>query len=50
MLELKRIGHGGYLLRIAAQNFHFFRVLVRVLVLGDGTQLAGEVLRREVGL
>ena len=51
VLELKRIGYGGHLLRIAAQNFHFFRVLFRVLILAlllvmIGESLTGEVLRR----
>ena len=51
VLELKRIGYGGHLVRIAAQNFDFFRVLFRVLILAlllvmIGESLAGEVLRR----
>ena len=51
MLELKRIGHGCHLVRIAAQNFDFFRVLFLLLVLILvlvllGESLAGEVVRR----
>ena len=49
VLELQRVGHGGYLVRIAAQNFHFFRVLFLVLVLLlvlRGESLAGEIVRR----
>ena len=33
VLKLQRVGHGGHLVRIAAQNFHFFRVLFLLLVL-----------------
>ena len=33
LLELKRIGHGGHLVRMAPQNFDFFRVLFLILVL-----------------
>ena len=49
VLELQRVGHGGHLVRIAAQNFHFFRVLFLVLVLLlvlRGESLAGEIVRR----
>ena len=48
VLELQRVGHGGHLVRVAAQNLHFFPVLFLVLfpLLGGGTQLAGEVVRR----
>ena len=43
VLELKRIDHGGHLVRIAAQNFHFFWVLFLVL---RGESLASEIVRR----
>ena len=53
VLELKRIGHVGHLVRIAPQHFDFFRVLlllpVLILVLilfGGEVLLAGEVVRR----
>ena len=53
MLELQRVGHGGHLVRIAAQNFHFFRVLFRVPVLvlllvpfAGEVLLASEIVRR----
>ena len=53
VLELQRVGHGGHLVRIAAQNFHFFRVLFLVLVLvlvlllvPRGESLASEIVRR----
>ena len=53
VLELKPIGHGGHLVRIAPQHFDFFRVLLRVPVLilvlllfGGEVLLAGEVVRR----
>ena len=53
MLELKRIGHVGHLVRIAPQHFDFFRgllllpVLILVLILfGGEVLLAGEVVRR----
>ena len=53
VLELKRIGHVGHLVRIAPQHFDFFRVLLRVPVLilvmllfgGEGL-LASEVVCR----
>ena len=52
VLELKRIGHVGHLVRIAPQHFDFFRVLLRVPVLilvlilfGGEVLLAGEVVR-----
>ena len=46
VLELKRIGHSGHLVRIAPQHFDFFRVLLRVPVLFVcGELLAGEVVR-----
>ena len=32
VLELKRVGHGSHLVRIAPQHFDFFRVLLRVPV------------------
>ena len=53
VLELKRVGHVGHLVRIATQHFDFFRVLLRVPVLilvlilfGGEVLLAGEVVRR----
>ena len=53
VLELKRVGHVGHLVRIAPQHFDFFRVLLRVPVLilvlilfGGEVLLAGEVVRR----
>ena len=55
VLELKRIGHVGHLVRIAPQHFDFFRVLLRVpvpvlilvlLLFGGEVLLAGEVVRR----
>ena len=53
VLELKRIGHVGHLVRIAPQHFDFFRgllllpVLILVLILfGGEVLLAGEVVRR----
>ena len=49
VLELQRVGHGGHLVRVAAQNFHFFRVLFLVLVLllvPRGESLASEIVRR----
>ena len=53
VLELKRVGHGGHLVRMAPQHFDFFRillllpVLILVLVLfGGEVLLAGEVVRR----
>ena len=53
VLELKRIGHRGHLVRMAPQYFDFFRVLLRVPVLilvlllfGGEVLLAGEVVRR----
>ena len=51
VLELKRIGHRGHLVRMAPQHFDFFRVLLRVPVLilvlfGGKVLLAGEVVRR----
>ena len=53
VLELKRVGHVGHLVRIAPQHFDFFRVLLRVPVLilvlilfGGEVSLAGEVVRR----
>ena len=52
VLELKRVGHVGHLVRIAPQHFDFFRVLLRVPVLilvlilvGGEVLLAGEVVR-----
>ena len=52
VLELKRIGHVGHLVRIAPQHFDFFQVLLRVPVLilvlilfGGEVLLAGEVVR-----
>ena len=53
VLELKRIGHVGHLVRMAPQHFDFFRILLRVPVLilvlllfGGEFLLAGEVVRR----
>ena len=51
VLELKRIGHLGHLVRISPQHFDFFRVLfllpLLILVLFVcGEWLAGEVVRR----
>ena len=51
VLELKRIGHVGHLVRITSQHFDFFRVLFLVWVLilvvfVCGELLAGEVVRR----
>ena len=56
VLELKRVGHVGHLVRIAPQHFDFFRVLLRVpvpvpvlilvlLLFGGEVLLAGEVVR-----
>ena len=53
VLELKRVGHPGHLVRIAPQHFDFFRVLFRfrvlilvLLLFGGEVLLAGEVVRR----
>ena len=49
VLELKPIGHGGHLVRMAPQHFDFFRVLFRfwvLIVIVCGEWLAGEVVRR----
>ena len=53
VLELKRIGHVGHLVRISPQHFDFFRVLLRVpvrilvlLLFGGEGLLASEVVCR----
>ena len=49
VLELKRVGHLGHLVRMAPQHFDFFRVLLLLLVLilaGNEVFLAGEIVCR----
>ena len=43
VLELQRVGHRRHLIRIAPQNFDFFRVLFLIL---RGESIPGEILRR----